>query len=60
MEEERKKNLETVDIFLQVLFAVLLSFIFFGLLSYLFDSLESQKKLNEVQIEYYQKILNEK
>ncbi len=60
MEEERKKNLETVDIFLQVLFAVLLSFIFFGLLGYLFDSLESQKKLNEVQIEYYQKILNEK
>lgn len=60
MEEERKKNSKMVDIFLEVLFAVLLSFIFCALLGCLFDSLESQKKLNEVQTEYYQKILNEK
>lgn len=51
--------MELVNLLLQILVAVLIGCMLCTMLDRLFDSLESEKKLNEVKTEYYQKMLKE-
>lgn len=51
--------MDLIEILLKISMGVLIGYIIATILGNLLNSLETERKLNEIKIEYYQKILKE-